>query len=107
VFVVFVKTVKIFVIGVADVSSVLLVYIIPLLFLYAKLATDMLAHLELLGLWTLLQFLYMPAIATEIFFIYYNLSPQDVSAPTGHPEVEQNISRLSMVLFHLRMASRG
>jgi hypothetical protein len=33
-----------------------------------------------------------------MFFIYYTLSPQHVSAPTGHPQVEQNISRLSMVL---------
>jgi hypothetical protein len=51
----------------------------------------------------LLQFRYMPAIATEMFFIYYNLSPRHVSAPTGHPQEEQ----MTDVLFHLRMARRG
>jgi hypothetical protein len=33
----------------------------------------------------LLQFLYIPAIATEMYFIYY-LSPQHASAPTGGTE---------------------
>jgi hypothetical protein len=34
----------------------------------------------------------MPAIATEMFFIYYNLSRQRVTVLTGHPQVEHNIS---------------
>jgi hypothetical protein len=28
----------------------------------------------------------------KCFLFYYNLSPQHVSAPTGHPQVEHNIS---------------
>jgi hypothetical protein len=34
----------------------------------------------------------------NVFFIFYNLLPQHVSAPTGHPQVEHNISYLFMVL---------
>jgi hypothetical protein len=40
----------------------------------------------------------MPAIATEMFFILYNLLPQHVSASTGHPQVQHNINHLSMML---------
>jgi hypothetical protein len=41
----------------------------------------------------------MPALATVIFLLYYyNLSPQHVWAPAGHPHVEHNISHLSMGL---------
>jgi hypothetical protein len=41
----------------------------------------------------------MRAVATEMFLLfYYNLSPQHVSAPTGHLQVEHNINHLSMVL---------
>jgi hypothetical protein len=48
----------------------------------------------------LIQFLYMPAIATEMFFILLQPFTTHVSAPTGHRQVEHNISRLSMVLMN-------
>jgi hypothetical protein len=46
-----------------------------------------------------LQFSNIPAVATEMFLLlYYNLSPQHVSAYTGHLQVEHNINHLTMVL---------